>query len=297
MPRIIDPAKINHAAELYASGKTFKECAAELSMDPESLRVALRRRGIEARPRTGGHNRIPAPEGIADAYRAGESVKALAAAHGVARAVVRRWLIEAGEGPRGRSEAMNVRQGRMSPAERSNLARAAHDAVRGVEQSEEHRRRIALSRELSGYGGPTSAGTDWLCRELAHLGIEHIREKAVGRYNLDIALSASSVAVEVLGGNWHRAKPVHTVRTPYILNAGWHVVFVWDTKRCKISTGALDYIITFAEKARLDPTATREYRVIRGDGEFVAAGSAEDDEFPLIPASVRNLRRRTVDQS
>jgi len=54
MPRIVDPAKINHATELYASGKTFKECAAEVGMDPESLRLVLQRRGVKARPRSAG---------------------------------------------------------------------------------------------------------------------------------------------------------------------------------------------------------------------------------------------------
>jgi very-short-patch-repair endonuclease len=185
----------------------------------------------------------------------------------------------------------------LGPMGRTKLASAAHAAVRGVDQSEEHRRRIALSREASGYGGTTSSGTDWLCRELTGLGIEHVREKAVGRYNLDIALSSSAVAVEVLGGNWHGAKPIHAVRTPYVLNAGWHIVFVWDTKRCKVGAGALDYIVALAQQSSLDPTATREYRVIRGDGEFISAGSADDEEFPFIPSSVRNLRRRTIDES
>lgn len=290
MPRVVDPTKIAHAAELYATGKTFREAAAEVGMDPESLRLILRRRGVIARPRAGrpAHNRHACPDvdDLTRRYVAGESEKGLASHYGVSRGVIKRWLEDAGVGRRGIAAANMLHLMTLTPEQRSAKAAAAHDAVRGKPLSDEHAAKIAASRERTQYGGRPSTGTEWLCEALTAAGIEHAREKAVGRYNLDITLSTYPVAVEILGGNWHTSKPTHAVRTPYILNEGWHIVFVWNTKRCKIGPAALDYIVAFAEQTRLNPPAVSQYRVIRGDGQLGASGGADDDDFPLVPPSV-----------
>jgi very-short-patch-repair endonuclease len=285
MARVLDPTKMAYAAELYASGKTFKEVAAELGMDPEGLREALHRRGVKAHPRRGGHNRLPIPDGIAAVYLAGTSEKGLAEQFGVSRPTMRRWLIGVGVQRRSMKDATALHLAQMSAEERSRKAAAAHAARRGVSNTEEHQCRIAAGKERVGYGGRTSPGTDFICEELTRRGIEHTREKAVGRYNLDIALAAAPVAVEVLGGLWHGAKPIHARRTPYILDKGWNVVFVWNTKRVQVGPEAVHYVVAFAEETRRHPTPVRQYRVIRGDGKVVATGQADDDEFPLVPPS------------
>ena len=98
MPRKLDPVKMAYAAELYASGKTFQQVATELGMNPESLRIALKRRGIKARPnwcRSAG-SLSQAPNGLADAYLAGASELTLSQEYEVSRGVVSRWLREAG---------------------------------------------------------------------------------------------------------------------------------------------------------------------------------------------------------
>lgn len=294
MPRPApDPAKLDHAAELYAAGKSFKEAATEVGLHPESVRIFLKRRGIEARPRASrpAHNRIDPPDSdFIDQYISGVSEKELAASYGVSRPVMSRWLGEAGVKRRSIKEANALRMASLSDDQRQRIVMAAHAAVRGKRQTERHREKIALARERVGYGGQTSPGTDRLANLLTERSLEHVREKAVGRYNVDIALSAYPVAVEVLGGNWHAAKPIHAKRTPYILDRGWHLLFVWNTKRCEIGAKAADYIVAFAEETRINPPSIGQYRVIRGDGQLIAAGQADDEDFTLVPPPVTDLR-------
>lgn len=295
MPRKVDPAKIAHGAELYRSGKTFKEAAAIVGMDPESLRLALRRRGVEARPRSErpGNTRLALPvESIVADYMDGMSEKAVAEKYGVSRNVITRRLREQGIERRGPQLASALHAATLTPAQHRAKTRSAHDAIRGMERSEEWQCNIARGRERVGYGGRTSPGTDLLCTALDTRGLEYIREKAIGRYNVDIALSAYPVAVEVLGGNWHGAKTIHAQRTPYILNRGWHLVFIWNTSRTIIKPEAVDHIVAWAEELRVNPPSIGQYRVLRGNGELITAGQADDDDFPLVPPTIRDLDLR-----
>src|SRR5690606_34733996 len=107
-------------------------------------------------------------------------------------------------------------------------------------------------------------------------------QKAIGKYNVDFAVAP--VAMEVLGGGWHLAKRHHAVRTPQILDAGWHLVFIWDHEgRSALTAGAADYVVTFLKQVRRNPPAVGQYRVISGDGQLLSTGSRDDDEFPLVP--------------
>lgn len=292
MPRILNPAKMTHAAELYASGKTFKQIAAELGMDSESLRLALIRRGVKPRPRSYKSPGIllPVPDGLIDAYLTGTSEKTLARLHGVDRAVVSRWLRDSCIPRRSVGEANALHCASLAPTERIANIAAAQEARRGRNNSDAHQGRIAQAREAVGYGGRTSPGTDYLSALLTERGIPHTREKAIGRYNVDIALGAYPVAVEVLGGNWHGYKPVHAKRTPCILNAGWSLLFIWNQKRVPLGPQAFDYLVTFLEETSINPPPVGEYRVIRGDGQLITFGSADDDEFPLVPPSESHLK-------
>jgi very-short-patch-repair endonuclease len=234
--------------------------------------------------------KLPVPDDLVDLYvRTGWSEKRLSEFYDVSRTTVKRWLVEAGVKRRGIKAASNLHLSTLTPEQRAAKVAAAHDAVRGSRRPDEHVERVARARELVGYGGRTSPGTERLCAELARRGIEHRRETAVGRYNVDVTLRACPVAVEVLGGNWHGAKPIHAVRTPSILNRGWHLVFVWDTRRQPLGVAAVDQVVALAEKASVDPAAVREYWVVRGDGKLVASGRADDDEFPLVPPPVGRL--------
>ncbi len=293
MPRMFTDAEISHAVQLHQAGQPFEQIASELGRSSgESLRVALRRRGIEtARTVPQRHHRIETPADLHEVYESGESVLAMSHRFGVSRTAVTRWLRDAGLPVRSRSETNRLRMGAMTSAERIALTSAAHDAVRGSTLPDEQVARTAAGRERTQYGGRPGPGHEFLCSVLTAGGIDYVREKAVGRYNLDVAVPAASVAVEVLGGNWHGSKAIHARRTPYLFDRGWHLLFVWDQRRCPVGRGAYDYLIGFLEETSRDPAAARQYRVIRGNGELTATGSADDDEWPLVPPSRANLNR------
>ena len=191
---------------------------------------------------------IDLPREAVDAYVAGESELSIARRYGVSRRVVGRHLDRAGVQRRGRSAAGLVRASRLTPIERQLQAQAAHAAKRGKRESEEQRERVALAREKSGAGM-----SDIELQLYAHLwadNIEVVSQKAVGRYNIDLAI-ADDLAVEVLGGAWHTSKR-HADRTAFLLERGWRVLFLWLDKRHAPTVSAVDAIrIAMRSKAKV----------------------------------------------
>lgn len=181
---------------------------------------------------------IDIPREAIDAYLAGESVLSVARRHGVSRQVVIRHLRREGITPRNGHEAGMIRAARLTPIQRKQQALAAHAAKRGKAEPEEQRERVALAREANGAGiGPTERVImEWL----AEAGIDAKPQKAVGRYNVDLAID--SLAVEVLGGAWHTSKASHARRTAYLLDKGWRVLFLWTESRHAPTPAVVDAI-------------------------------------------------------
>src|SRR5690606_3138283 len=127
-----------------------------------------------------------------------------------------------------------------------------------------------------------SAGEKFLLNELIERGETPTVERAIVPYNVDTAMLP--VAVEVLGGGFHSTQTTDAERTPYNLDAGWHLVMVWDHEGSSaLGPGAADYVVACLDEVRRNPPATCQYRVISGDGQLLAARGREDDEFPLVP--------------
>lgn len=287
MPAPTDPRHLDHAIELYLSGESVAEIKARTGVGTTVLKRERDRRGIPAR-----RKRLPvdgAP--IVAAYLAGESEYAIAKRTGHSRELIRRRLIEAQVPIRHPSEAGLLRASKQAPVQRKRQAAAAQRARRGRKASHADLEARARTRERDGKYG--SDGELLLARLLEERGFFPTPQKAIGKYNVDMA-ATESIAVEVLGGNWHATKRTHAFRTPQILNAGWHLIMVWNQKGTgPIATGAADYITSFAEEVRWQPSLGSQYRVISGSGELLAARSADSDEFPLVPPSRRAVRPGT----
>lgn len=200
-------------------------------------------------------------------YLSGESEKALAVAFGVSRPVIRRRLLEHGIKPRNRSEGMFARMARTSPEDRSRLAEAAHAAVRGKRRTWDELLLRAKTREKTGqYVVKTEM---ILMNWFQARGATCTPQKAVGRYNVDIALYEPPIAVEVRYSRWpgcSRPKN-HIQRTVDLLNAGWHVLYVLIDREHPLLEATADEIVSWAKGLRGLPSFPSQYRVIRGDGE------------------------------
>lgn len=274
MTRPTDPAKMEHAVQLYLSGKGTTEAATTVGISKSPLIRELRKRGV-TRPR-----RIELV-GVGERYLAGESVLGLAQSYGVERGVIERHLREAAIPKRTAGEQARIVAANMSAAQRKARAAAAHAAKRGHPNSPESLRAAARTRESQGV--PQSRAERLMLGWLEKRGQSPRIQAAIDRYNVDLAFAG--VAVEMLGGEWHAQNPKHRARTKAILNAGWNVLFVWDTPSYPLKSAAADYAVTFAEETRLNPAAIREYRVIRGDGEFVAGGRLDQYELTYVPTA------------
>lgn len=282
------PLNMDDLVRRYVEGESKHALAEAFGISRYAVDVELGRAGVTIRT-TGQANagRMLRPvdvEALAERYLAGESEKALAEAFGVDRGVVRRRLLGAGIQPRGRSEAMYVRMANTTAEERARLSEAAHVAVRGTKHSAE--RLIERAKRLEGrITANVSQGEINLAADLRAAGLPIVHQKAVGPYNVDLA--TGSVAVEVLGGGWHRTKR-HGERLRYLMDSGWDVLYVWVSSKTPLGPGAAQYVVSHVEFRNRNPTMPRCYRVIRGSGQFVAEGSADKNDVPdVIPITDR----------
>lgn len=271
----LDPAKLDHAIELYLAGESLEQIPAAAGVSVSRLHRERAARGIPPR----SSRELPAAQ-IVRAYLDGASEYGLAKQHGVSRGPIARILTEAGVARRGTSEAGAVRNSKMSPDERKAQVAAANRGARKRRVPQIQKLRHALVTEAR--GEHDSAGERMLAEMLCERGLQVTAQRAVGVYNVDLAVLP--VAVEVLGGGWHSFKATHAERIPYVLDEGWHLVMVWDHEgRSALGPGAADYLVAFLEEIRRHPPATSQYRVISGQGQLLAARGREDDEFPLVP--------------
>ena len=266
---------------LYESGMSMSKVAKTLGINPITARKYLLANGGTIRP----HKRTDiTADDTAALYNSGLSEKAVAKRLGIDRCAVRRRLLKAGVKPRNRSESMFLRMSQTAPEERKRLASAAHDAVRGTSQTEEHRLKVAAGVERNCVN---VSRTEIIVGEmLTERGFTFTRQKAVGRYNVDIALHEVPIAVEVFGGNWH-ASGRHAARfrrrTDYILDQGWSVVYIWVSRQSPLEVGAIEYIVSLAEMLRRGEPVERREQMILGNGESTTIGECQLNGIPLVP--------------
>lgn len=207
-------------------------------------------------------------------YCAGESEKHLAECFGHSRNVIRRILTENGVAPRNRSEGMLARMKRTPPEERQRLASRAHAAVRGVRRTRKELLQRARTREAKRLG--TDKSERLLESWLQERGITCMPQKAIGPYNVDLAIAEPPIAVEGFGGRWHvynRYRSRFLRRAKHIRRAGYTQVIIWNDAKGRLDTGAADYIVALVQSLSKGESAPREQHVIWGNGKTTTRGS------------------------
>jgi very-short-patch-repair endonuclease len=273
MPRKIIVPNFDNLISRYQSGEPVNKLLGEWHITSDVFRARLAENNIPIRPRSN----VPVSEMIS-LFLSGELEYTLAKRYGVARSVIRRHLIKNGIAPRTLSQAMTVRMSKLSFAERCAITEASHAVARTREHSIAERTQRAITRERLGLG--ISENEIVLANMLRERGITNIiPQKAVGVYNIDIAIESPRIAVEIFGGNWHNTPHhirLHRKRIPYILNEGWNIVIVLTDKRTyPLTVGATDYIISLIQEFSFNKTPISQYRVIWGNGDTVPANRSE----------------------
>lgn len=288
------PVNVGNAAERYLAGESAKSIADSLGISQGPVLRHLRELGILRSIRESRlFGKQINEDSIVNRYVSGESEQAIAISLGVSRMTIRPILVSRGIRIRGIQEASALFMAGTTPEFRLQITEAAHAAVRGSTKSDEQLRNSSAAREAS--PKPSSLEKD-VSTMIKSKGIMFIPQKAIGPYNVDIALTESSVAVEILGGHWHAGgyhARVHRQRTDYLLNSGWIPVYVWITKQFPFAVQALDYIIATHETRCSDKSAWSEEHVIRGDGYGGPISKGYPARVPVIPCYKASLDSRS----
>lgn len=275
---------VDHFLELYNSGVCNKQLADSFGVGVSTVYRWLHDLGVKPSRRVN----IDLVT-LRSMYEGGTSVKGLAKEFGVASSVIVSRLGEIEITPRNRSEAMYVRMGQTSTEERRRLTDAAHAAVRGVTQTEEHRCKIASTRETIRF--KISRAEDMFVEMLSEHGISCTQQKAFGRYNVDITLNEFPIIVEINGGGWHSFgahAARYAKRTKYLLDCGMDVIIIWvDGINYPLESGATDYIVALSEKLGSQKPVRGHEHMIRGDGQSTSIGQRKFNDLPVVPCSER----------
>src|SRR5262245_27395595 len=269
----------NDLTRRYLAGESLADLGKSLGVCSHTIRARLRKLGVPLRS-LGEANRLalekPVPvEEVARRYLAGECPEDLARAFGVCRLTITRKLQKAGVPLRGYNQAQALLSSRRSPEERARLAEFAHAALRGRPQGLEQRLKIAAAREARGEVNPTEQVLlDLLASKVGPLK----PQKAVGPYNVDLALTESRIAVDIFGGNWHasgRHARRFRKRSDHILNEGWCLVIIWVSTRFPLTEGAAEHLIALHERRCRKKSACSQEQVIGGNGHVVPVGESD----------------------
>lgn len=266
----------------YLSGKSLNQIAKELGVS----RYAIKRRLVIAgmkirRTKPVIEYNIPIQD-IAHRYVSGEPEYKIAKSLGVGRNVIKRRLEMAGIRRRTGGEVGKLVWQRRSPAERQRFMAATHAASRGIKQTEERRCKVAITREWEQVG--IERGENILGEKLRNFGLTITFQKAIGRYNVDIAIHEGSIAVEIFGGNFHssgRHAARFRKRCDYLLNHGWLPVIIWVTRHFPLELEAIEYLISLSERRSSGESFGRQEHVIRGDG-YIATGKSNPDNGAFV---------------
>lgn len=228
-------------------------------------------------------------------YQSGASSKVLADEIGVDAGTLRKAFKRCGFDIRSLSEARALEMGQLTPEGRLERTEAAHKAVRGSKQSLEFLERRALGVEQAGVIHPEFERPFFeMFHQVSREAFGVAPQKAISKYNVDFAVE--TVAVELFGGTWHnygRHAQRFQARVKEILNRGFHLVVIWvEEPLYPLTIEAVNYVIAWAEFARRNPTAIRQYRVIKGNGKLMVAGCAECDHFPFKLSPIRRSQIR-----
>lgn len=176
---------------------------------------------------------------------------------------------------------------------RERMLNPMHDAVRGKKRTLDELIKRAIGKE---HKPPAMSKYETQFANLLNdARIPFVFNKAIGKYNVDFAIG-DSIAVEIYGGLFHttgRAVARLNERMDYILNAGWNIYIIWCfSNKSFVSDSCFKDFITFREAMSRNKASIGQYRVVRGNGDFVSVGSLESDYLPhIIPykSSIHSL--------
>lgn len=288
-----------HIAELYRGGKTQKEICELLNAGRKRIKSALVRQGVRFRDKSETANKIkktgeahphsiPLPkQDVIDMYESGMSAYEVADHFGVSEGVIRYRLRLWGEHIRDYGESTTVRFDRMTEAERIEHGRLTSEALKGKTHSYEHRCALAKAREIN--ITHVGRGEKQVGQILSDHGFNITPQKAVGKYNVDIAINKHRIAVEVFTGmSWLTSSGKRcSEKFKYLVNSGWKPVIVCFSNGQPEVVKIKNNLIACLDILCLDRPTVCHYPVIWCKRKSVATVYADVEDWPAVLRSYR----------
>lgn len=231
---------------------------------------------------------IPNLDNLILQHRSGKSLLQISKEANISRCALTQQFLHCGIKPRGRSDAAYIRFRDGAPC--GNPANRI-----GSTNSLDHRCRIASAVMNNGTGGRGRRGGKEAetITILKTIDPRWIHQFAIDQYNVDIALPARRIAVEL------EAKPLTTEkhvaaakRLKHLTDLGWSVLYIlWrqETRRAiprwNIIYDALairEQVIAFMEVLSRNHAPRSCYRVIWGNGKRATVGRYDFQDIPRI---------------
>lgn len=269
---------VDRAIEMNKSGKTVAAIARELGINKSVIHRRFKSIGYE-------FIKFPSIDPalwseVASLYRSGQSELAVSKRFGCSRTAIRRILVKLGVHVRSRSESEALKWSLMSEEQRANQVKAAHEAAANqppesfkaaaIKQAKTKEKSLAKSCDMERI----------FISAFNERGYDVIPQKAVGPYNIDLAIRGT--AVEVHGNAAHaHTHPYFRKRVMYLLECGWNVIYIKTIGNLSVES-ATNKVCRMIDLIESDKSPVRHYGMVRGSGEFVTSGCFDGNELATV---------------
>lgn len=293
MARKTNRSIIDNAINLISSGVGIHDTSIRTGVSKSVLRRAVKNSGIKT-PYTIEKERIDnLGKDMVAMYQNGESENTVAKHFSVSRNVVRRQLIRFGVKPRTQGEAETLKWSKMSEEQRKLQTIAAHKATKGTPKREISKIRLANTRERIKYDHLIGPGEIKFVEQLVDRGIDHVHQKAVKFYNVDIAIG--NIAVELTNdrGRYTCFNPKEIERAKNLLECGFKTLAVqFDTEDTLIKCTD-DIVATVNEMSRLK-SGCSQYWVISCRSQDYTITKNKLGQFSSEKSPIKIITKRSV---
>jgi very-short-patch-repair endonuclease len=121
-------------------------------------------------------------------------------------------------------------------------------------------------------------------KELSSRGIRYVSQKAVGPYNVDIALAKLPIAIEIQVCRMKEGRSMQRKRIEYILNQGYAVLVIYRSRPCSFNVSACtDQVVSLLDIASQDPSVFGKYGMIGRNSNPISPRGCNFMDLPRIP--------------
>lgn len=225
-------------------------------------------------------------EKVIKLFNDGFSVNKIHKTVGIQRSTVNRILEINGMEPRSRSDAEKLKWSQMSEKQRKNQVKAAHKRCDEIgythlkNKSNEHLHKTALNRFISHseVGISENNFAKWIMAK----NLPCVQQAPIRGYNIDALVG--NIAVEIHNSTTApHFEDTKVRRIKYLLNSGFYVLYI-KIQSSPLIIAAADYTEAFFNFASSNKSTFTEYRMIRGNGDFMTAMRFDGNHLSDIPS-------------